>query len=69
MTPSGEVFVIDFGHATKNRSRKEKAREIRELYYVLGMNPPRKPAAKDVEKPALRRSARVGAKVGSQDQK
>ena len=60
MTPWGETFVIDFGHATESRSRKEKAREIKELSYVLGMNPPRKPAAKDVEKPVLRRSARVG---------
>jgi serine/threonine protein kinase len=53
-TPSGEAFIVDFG-----RSRKEKAQEIRELSHIFGMDSPTKPAAKAVEKPVLRRSARI----------
>jgi serine/threonine protein kinase len=59
VTPSGEAFVVDFGHATESHSRKEKAQEIRELSHILGMDSPTKPAAKAVEKPVLRRSARI----------
>jgi hypothetical protein len=49
---------VDFSHATKNRSRKEKAREIKDLAYILGMDLPTEPAAhcdrKDVvEKPVV----------------
>jgi tRNA A-37 threonylcarbamoyl transferase component Bud32 len=59
ITPSGEAFVVDFGHATESRSRKDKSQEIRELSYILGMDSPTKLAAKAVEKPVLRRSARI----------
>ena len=59
ISPSGEAFVVDFGHATESRSRKDKSQEIRELSYILGMDSPTKPAAKAVEKPVLRRSARI----------
>jgi hypothetical protein len=58
ITPSGDTFVVDFSHATESRSLKEKAQEIRELTDILEMESPTKPAAKDVEKPVLRRSAR-----------
>jgi tRNA A-37 threonylcarbamoyl transferase component Bud32 len=59
VTPLGEAFVVDFGHAIESRSRKEKAQEIRQLSYILGMDSPTKPAAKAIEKPVLRRSARI----------
>ncbi|KAF8504381.1 hypothetical protein F5888DRAFT_1655232 [Russula emetica] len=60
VTASGEAFVVDFSHATKNRSRKEKAQEIKDLAHILGMDLPTEPAAKDVEHPVvLRRSARI----------
>jgi serine/threonine protein kinase len=60
-TASGEAFVVDFSHASKNRSRKWKTREIKDLAYVLEMDLPMEPAAKDVEKKpvVLRRSARI----------
>ncbi len=58
-TPSGEAFVVDFGHALESRSRMKKAREIRELSHILEMDSPTKPAAKVVEKPVVRRSARI----------
>ena len=59
VTPSGEAFVVDFGHAIESRSRKGKVQEIRELSHILGMDSPTKPAAKGVEKPVLRCSARI----------
>ena len=59
VTPSGEAFVVDFGHAIESRSRKGKVQEIRELSHILGMDSPTKPAPKGVEKPVLRRSARI----------
>jgi predicted Ser/Thr protein kinase len=60
VTASGEAFVVDFSHATKNCSRKEKTQEIKDLTHILGMDSPSKPAAKGVEKPVvLRRSARI----------
>jgi tRNA A-37 threonylcarbamoyl transferase component Bud32 len=60
VTASGEAFVVDFSHATRSRSRKEKAQEIKELADILRMDLPTKPAAKDVEKPVvIRRSARI----------
>jgi hypothetical protein len=37
---------VDFSHATKNRSQKEKAQEINALAYFLGMDLPAEPAAK-----------------------
>ncbi|KAF8504379.1 hypothetical protein F5888DRAFT_1655213 [Russula emetica] len=48
---SGEAFVVDFSHATKSRSRKEKAQEIKDLVYILGMDLPTdsEPVAKDVD--------------------
>jgi predicted Ser/Thr protein kinase len=60
VTASGEAFVVDFSHATKNSSRKEKSQEITDLTHILGMDSPSKPAARRVEKPVvLRRSARI----------
>jgi hypothetical protein len=50
---------VDFGHATESRSRKEKAQEMKQLSHILGMESPTKAAAKGVEKPILRRSARI----------
>ena len=40
VTPSGEAFVVNFGHATENHSQKKKAREIKYLARSLGMNLP-----------------------------
>lgn len=39
VTPSGEAFVVNFGHATENHSQK-KALEIKYLACSLGMNLP-----------------------------
>ena len=50
VTDSGEAFVVDFSYATVNRSQKEKAQEIKDLAYILGIDSPTEPAAKDVEK-------------------
>ena len=58
-TPLGEAFIVDFSHASESRSRKEKTQEIKEIFHILGMNKLATPAAKDVEKPVLRRSARI----------
>ncbi len=58
-TPSGEAFIVDFSHATKSRSREEEGQEIRELSHILGMDSPTKSATEVVEKPVLRRSARI----------
>jgi predicted HAD superfamily Cof-like phosphohydrolase len=55
----GEAFIVDFSHASESRSRKEKAQEVEELSRILGMKTPTKPAAEAVEKPILRRSARI----------
>ncbi|KAF8504380.1 hypothetical protein F5888DRAFT_739048 [Russula emetica] len=49
VTTSGEAFVVDFSHATENRSRKRKAQEIKDLAYILGMDLLTEPVAKDVE--------------------
>ena len=60
VTASGEAFVVDFSHATNSPSRKEKAQEIKELTYILGMDSSTKPTTKVVERPVvLRRSARI----------
>jgi len=60
VTASGKASVVDFSHATKNRSRKEKAIEIKGLAYFLGMDLPTEPAAIDVEKAVvIRHSARI----------
>jgi tRNA A-37 threonylcarbamoyl transferase component Bud32 len=40
VTASGEAFVVDFSHATVNPSQKEKAQEIKDLVYILGMDSP-----------------------------
>jgi hypothetical protein len=55
----GEAFIVDFSHASESRSRKEKAQEVEELSRILRMKTPTKPAAKAVENPILRRSARI----------
>ena len=52
VTASGEAFVVDFSHATKSRSRKEKAQEIKVLAFYLGMDLPTEPVV-------IRRSARI----------
>jgi serine/threonine protein kinase len=59
ITPSGDTSIIDFSHATESDAEKEKDREIGELSHILGMDPPTKPVVKVVEKPVLRRSARI----------
>jgi len=59
VTPSGDASIIDFSHATESRSEKEKDREFGELTRILDKHFPTKPAIKDVEKPVLRRSARI----------
>ena len=50
---------MDFSHAIASRSRKEKAEEIRRLSHILEMESLAKPVAEDLEKPVLRRSARI----------
>ena len=58
VTASGETFVVDFSHATENRSQKEKDEEIKDLAHILRIDLPAEPAAKNVEKfVVLRRSA------------
>jgi tRNA A-37 threonylcarbamoyl transferase component Bud32 len=59
VSSSEEAFVIDFSHATESHSRREKAQEIRELSHIIRMDSAAKAAAKDVEKPVVRRSARI----------
>jgi hypothetical protein len=49
VTAAGEASLVDFSHATKGGSQKEKDLEIRELAYILKMNLPMEPAARDRE--------------------
>lgn len=50
---------MDFSHASESHSPKEKALEIKELSHILGITMPTKSAAKDIEKPVLRRSLQI----------
>ena len=74
ITALGEAAIIDFSHATRSHSEKEKDREIKELSRILEYFPAKpaakdverpsvedmeKPAVKDVEKPVLRRSVHI----------
>lgn len=49
VTAAGEASLVDFSHATKGGSQKEKDLEIQELAYILKMNLPMEPAARDRE--------------------
>jgi tRNA A-37 threonylcarbamoyl transferase component Bud32 len=59
---AGDARIIDFSHATRDKSAKARAREIAELCKILDMES--KPRAKPVTKTVLdvtglRRSARI----------
>ena len=49
VTAAGEASLVDFSHATKGGSQKEKDLEIQELAYILKMDLPMEPAARGRE--------------------